>query len=72
MADTNHDLVAAARAGDQAAFDALVRDSLPKLRAVVWRLVGHAEDCEDIVQASLVRAWEGTRLSASDRPSRPG
>jgi RNA polymerase sigma-70 factor (ECF subfamily) len=58
MSSDTDDLVARARAGDRAAFDSLVRDCLPKLRGVVWRLVGHPEDCEDIVQASLIRAWE--------------
>lgn len=47
-----------AQNGERAAFDALVRDCLPKLRAVVWRMVGHPEDCDDIVQSSLLKAWE--------------
>jgi RNA polymerase sigma-70 factor (ECF subfamily) len=58
MAQDTQTLVANARGGDRAAFDSLVRECLPKLRGVVWRLVGHPQDCEDIVQASLIRAWE--------------
>jgi RNA polymerase sigma-70 factor (ECF subfamily) len=53
------DLVGAARSGDKAAFDRLAAEALPKVRAVVWRMVGHPEDCEDVVQDALIKAWQG-------------
>ena len=52
------DLTARAKGGDRTAFDALVKDSLPKARGVIWRMIGHPEDCEDILQTSLIKAWE--------------
>ncbi|MGF1467330.1 MAG: RNA polymerase sigma factor [Sandaracinaceae bacterium] len=51
------DLVARARGGDRAAFDALATAHLRPLRAVVRRLVGHPEDAEDLVQQALLKAW---------------
>jgi len=38
-------------------FDRLAAEGLPALRAVVRRMVGHPEDTEDLVQESLLRAW---------------
>ncbi|MEM7443849.1 MAG: RNA polymerase sigma factor [Pseudomonadota bacterium] len=52
-------LVAQACAKDRAAFQALVRQARKPLRTVVRRLVGHPEDTEDIVQDTLLRAWDG-------------
>lgn len=52
------DQVAAAKAGDRPAFDTLVGGAMPKLRGVVWHMIGHPEDCEDVVQTALVKAWE--------------
>lgn len=52
-------LVARARARDRAAFQSLVRQARKPLRAIVRRLVGHPEDTEDIVQETLLRAWDG-------------
>lgn len=46
------------KGGDRAAFDTLVKDCLPKARGVIWRMIGHPEDCEDVLQASLIKAWE--------------
>ena len=52
-------LVAQACAKDRAAFQTLVRQARKPLRAVVRRLIGHPEDTEDIVQETLLRAWDG-------------
>jgi len=51
-------LVDGAKGGHRAAFDALVADALPKIRGVVWRMIGHREDTEDVVQAALTKAWQ--------------
>ncbi|MBW2464176.1 MAG: RNA polymerase sigma factor [Deltaproteobacteria bacterium] len=47
-----------ARLGDAGAFDALVAEERPRLLRVVRRFLGHAEDTEDVVQESLLRAYE--------------
>ncbi len=44
--------------GDRAAFDQLVSPHLLELRAVVRRMVAHPEDTDDLVQESLLRAFE--------------
>ena len=49
--------VALAKGGDRAAFDRLAKDALPKMRGFLWRMIGHAEDCEDVTQTTLTKAW---------------
>ena len=44
---------------ERAPFDALVTPALPKVRAVVSRMVGNRDDSEDIVQEALIKAHEG-------------
>lgn len=51
--------IAAARAGDRAAFDRLVTPALPRLRRYAALTVGHPEDAEDVVQDALLKAWNG-------------
>jgi RNA polymerase sigma-70 factor (ECF subfamily) len=58
MTQDSGSLLNKASGGDRAAFDDLARESLPKLRGVIWRMIGHPEDCEDVMQASLTKAWE--------------
>lgn len=55
--DDNPTLVERATGGDPEAFDQLIQAQLPRLRAVVRRLVGHPDDTDDLVQESLLRAW---------------
>ena len=53
-----HDhLIALARQGDSDAFSKLVDKDLPKLRRITRRLIGHPEDCEDVLQDGLAKAW---------------
>ena len=52
-------LVESARAGSKTSFDGLALSALPKMRAVIWRLIGHPEDCEDVLQTALMKAWQG-------------
>jgi RNA polymerase sigma-70 factor, ECF subfamily len=52
-------VLARARAGDRAAFDQLVDAHLPMVWRVVFRIVRHAEDAEDVAQEVFLTAWQG-------------
>jgi RNA polymerase sigma-70 factor, ECF subfamily len=55
---SEHDLVAAARAGARSAFDRLAADHLPALRSFVLRMVMQPQDAEDLAQDALLQAYE--------------
>lgn len=50
-------LLAATRAGDQAAFGAVVERHRRELQVHCYRLLGSFEDSEDLVQETFLRAW---------------
>lgn len=50
------DLVAEARRGDRQAFDRLVEMHTPRIWRVVWRILRHREDAEDVVQDVFLAA----------------
>ncbi len=52
-------LLARARKGDREAFDQLVALHLPAVWRVVYRVVRHQEDAEDVVQEVFLTAWQG-------------
>lgn len=55
--------VAAAQAGDQAAFEQLYRTHCDRIHALCWRLCGgDAALAEDLVQESFIRAWQKLNL----------
>src|SRR5436305_12181103 len=52
-------LVAAAREGDRAAFDELVRRTYVDTYTLARRVTANEEDARDVVQESYLRAWKG-------------
>lgn len=61
-------LVAAARRGDVDAFGCLAEEFRPRLRLVVQRMLGDADEADDLVQETLLRAYVGlTQLRDPDR-----
>lgn len=56
---TDEKLIEQAKSGDEAAFERLVAPLRPRLRSVIRRMVGHPEDTEDVLQDTLLKAWQG-------------
>ena len=52
-------VVAAALAGDEAAFAVLVDRHRPELQVHCYRMVGSLGDAEDLAQETFLRAWRG-------------
>ena len=51
-------LVADAQNGDHNAFDQLVKECAPRIRAVLRRMIGNPDDVADVFQDALVKAWK--------------
>lgn len=66
LPDELHTLVTAARRGDRAAFDELVRRTYVDTYTLAVRLTGHEEDARDVVQEAYLRAWKGIRRFRGD------
>jgi len=57
--DSDSDLVARLKRGDNAAFETLVRSHMGRLLSVARRFVGNDEDAQDVVQEAFIRAFKG-------------
>ena len=64
-------LVARARDGDSSAFDALVRTYMEQAYRVAYRVVGHREDAEDLVQEAFLAAYQYLDSFEVGRPFGP-
>jgi RNA polymerase sigma-70 factor, ECF subfamily len=65
------ELVEAARVGDTAAFDELVRRHMPLAFGIASRVVQHREDAEDVVQESFIAALKRIDTFEAGRPFAP-
>ncbi|MGH8989928.1 MAG: RNA polymerase sigma factor, partial [Acidimicrobiia bacterium] len=63
---TQEELVAAARDGDQGAFEELVRQTYVATYTLAFRLTGNEEDARDVVQETYLRAWKAIRRFRGD------
>ena len=65
---TDHDLLAAARAGDERAFCRLVGRHQPGLQSYCYLMLGCPHRADRVVRATVAGAWHGRAL-ADERAS---
>ncbi len=55
------ELVQRAKGGDTSAFETLVRRHQARIRGMIYHMIGHREDAEDLTQAAFLRAYRALR-----------
>lgn len=68
---TDAELVNMARAGDEAAWEALLRTYQPAVFRLAYLLLGDADDAEDVAQETFLRAQKALPRFDIERPLRP-
>lgn len=68
---TDAELVNAARTGDEAAWEALVRAYQPAVFRLAYLLLGEADDADDVAQETFLRAQAALHRFDVVRPLRP-
>jgi RNA polymerase sigma-70 factor (ECF subfamily) len=63
--------VTRAKAGDEVAWDALVRQHQQAVFRLAYLLLRDADDAEDVTQETFIRAYRGLHRFDSSRPLRP-
>lgn len=53
----NKDTLLAAQAGDEKAFEEIVREATPIMKAVAYKMMGNHEDADDVVQDASLNLW---------------
>jgi RNA polymerase sigma-70 factor (ECF subfamily) len=66
VSDDLAELVAAAKDGDRAAFDEVVRATYAEAYTLAYRLTGDEEDAKDVVQEAYLRAYKGLKRFRGD------
>ena len=66
MPETMVELVHAAKAGDRAAFDELVRLTYVDTYTLAYRLTGDEDDARDVAQEAYLRAYRGLKRFRGD------
>ncbi len=65
-APTDEELVRRAQAGDTDAYDVLVHRYFDRIFGLVYNMIGHRQDAEDLVQTIFVRAYRALRRFRGD------
>jgi RNA polymerase sigma-70 factor (ECF subfamily) len=65
------ELIRRAQSGDRDAFGALIRRYQRRIFALGLRFFGNADDAEDLVQDTFLRAWRNVQSFDAERPLAP-